>query len=177
MDSVWSFIFKSSEQQKEKTLTVLRQLPIFRELSKRELLNLERILHRRTYDTGEDIFTQGVPGAGMYIILNGEVKITMEPGSKEIALLKEGEFFGELALLDESPRSATARAKTPCTVLGFFQSDLFSLMERNPSLGGKILLMLARILGERLKCSNDQVYALQEKLKALSPEDGVEAEG
>jgi CRP-like cAMP-binding protein len=119
---------------------------------------------------GEDIFIQGVPGAGMYIILEGEVSILVEPENKEIALLKEGEFFGELALLDESPRSATARSKEGCTVLGFFQSDLFSLLERSPKLGAKIILRLARIIGERLKFSNEQIFVLTEKLNTMEIE-------
>ncbi|HEB01791.1 MAG TPA: cyclic nucleotide-binding domain-containing protein [Nitrospirae bacterium] len=165
MDSIWSFIFKSKEQEQEETLTVLRRLPIFKDLSKREVSSIERILHRRNYAPGEEIFTYGVPGAGMYIILSGEVSIIHESGNKEIALLKEGEFFGEMALLDESPRSATARAKSQCVVLGFFQSDLFSLLERSPKLGSKIVLRLARIVGERLKYSNQQVFSLQEKFK------------
>ena len=165
MDSIWSFIFKSKEQKQEETLTVLRRLPIFKDLSRREVASIERILHRRNYAPGEDIFTQGVPGAGMYIILSGEVSIIIEPGNKEIALLNEGEFFGEMALLDESPRSATARAKSQCIVLGFFQSDLFGLLERSPKLGSKIILRLARIVGERLKFSNEQVFTLQEKFK------------
>ncbi len=165
MDSIWSYIFKTKEQQKEETLTVLRRLPIFKDLSRREVASIERILHRRSFAIGEDIFTQGVPGAGLYIILSGKVSIIIEPGDKELALLKEGEFFGEMALLDESPRSATARAKTQCVVLGFFQSDLFSLLERSPKLGSKIILRLARIVGERLKHSNEQVLSLQGKLK------------
>lgn len=170
MDSIWNFIFKSKEQQEEETITVLRRLPIFKDLSRREVSCIERILHRRYYASSEDIFTQGVPGAGMYIILSGEVSIVLEPGYKELALLKEGEFFGEMALLDESPRSATARAKTACTVLGFFQSDLFGLLERSPRLGSKIVLRLARIVGDRLKHSNEQVYLLQEKIRELTGE-------
>ena len=172
MDSIWSFIFKTKEQEEEKILTVLRRLPIFKDLSRREVSSIERILHRRTYAIGEDIFTQGVPGAGMYIILSGDVSIILEPGNKELALLKEGEFFGEMALLDESPRSATARARTQCIVLGFFQSDLFSLLDRSPKLGSKIILRLARIVGDRLKHSNEQVFTLQEKLReSLVSED------
>ncbi len=172
MDSIWSFIFKTKEQQEEETLTVLRRLPIFNDLSRREVASIERILHRRSYAIGEDIFTQGVPGAGMYIILSGEIAIIMEPGNKELALLKAGEFFGEMALLDESPRSATARARTQCVVLGFFQSDLFSLLERSPKLGSKIILRLARIVGDRLKHSNEQVFILQERiLQSLANKD------
>ncbi|MCK4911059.1 MAG: cyclic nucleotide-binding domain-containing protein [Thermodesulfovibrionales bacterium] len=172
MDSIWSYIFKTKEQEEEATLTVLRRLPIFKDLSKREVASIERILHRRSYATGEDIFTQGVPGAGMYIILSGEVSILLEPGNRELTLLKEGEFFGEMALLDESPRSATARAKSPCIVLGFFQSDLFSLLERSPKLGSKIILRLARIVSDRLKHSNEQVLSLEEKLKQSSVHEG-----
>ncbi len=165
MNSIWSYIFKSKEQQQEATLTVLRRLPIFNDLSRREVSSIERILHRRNYAPGENIFTQGVPGAGMYIILSGDVSIILEPSGKQIATLKEGEFFGEMALLDESPRSATAHATSPSTVLGFFQSDLFGLLERSPKLGSKIIIRLARIIGERLKHSNEQTFALQEELK------------
>jgi CRP-like cAMP-binding protein len=74
--------------------------------------------------------------------------------------LGDGEFFGELPLLDGGSRSATAVAKTSCRIFGFFQPDLFSLIERNPRLGVKIVLSLAAIIGMRLRAVNERVQTL-----------------
>ena len=95
----------------------------------------------------------------MFIIRNGSVLIQMGKNGKTLAELHEGEFFGELALLDDSPRSASAKANSESKILAFSQPDLFSLMERNPHLGLKIILALARIIGERLKRMNEQIHA------------------
>ena len=74
---------------------------------------IESILHEREYQTDEVIFRQDEPGMGMYIIASGTVTIISEPSSMQWSELGEGEFFGEIALLDEHPRSASAIAKTP----------------------------------------------------------------
>ncbi|OPX34594.1 hypothetical protein B1H10_03275, partial [candidate division KSB1 bacterium 4484_188] len=76
--------------------------------------------------------------------------------------------FGELALLDDSPRSASAVAKTDCKMLGFFQPDLFGVIERNPRLGIKIVLRLAKIIGERLKAANIENQQMRQQLAAQS---------
>ncbi|NOX37432.1 MAG: cyclic nucleotide-binding domain-containing protein [Calditrichaeota bacterium] len=170
MDSFWGNIFKTKEKKEEGITAVLKKIPIFEELSRRELSSIERILHQRTYRPGEIIFHQGDAGVGMYIIEKGTVEIILEPANQVVAELSDGEFFGELALLDESPRSATARAKTECRMLGFFQSDLFGLIERDPRLGVKIVLRLASIIGDRLKHSNQQMQSLINKIHQLEAE-------
>lgn len=164
VDSFWGNIFNTEEKQKEHVLSVLKSIPVFSDLSGRELVSVERILHRRSYAAKEVIFRQGAAGVGMYIIVKGGVQIVNESSNQIIAELSDGEFFGELALLDEAPRSATAVAAEQSTVLGFFQSDLFGLTERNPRLGVKIVLRLSRIIGKRLVSSNEQVHELQKKL-------------
>jgi len=146
---------------------ILTKIPIFEELSKRELSEIERILHRRDYEDGESIFRQDEPALGMYIIQSGEVAIVLEPSGIQVSELHDGDFFGEVGLLDESPRSATARAKTHCRVFGFFQPDLFGLIERDPRLGVKIVLRVARIIGARLRKTNEQARALSEELQKL----------
>lgn len=167
MDSFWGNIFKNRKKEEESIFTILRKIPIFEELNNRELEAIERILHRRTYRPGELIFCQGDAGVGMYIIVEGTVEIIYEPSNQVLAELGDGEFFGELALLDESPRSATAKAKTACKMLGFFQSDLFGLLERDPRLGVKIVLRLAKIIGDRLKHSNEQIQQLRQQVQQL----------
>jgi len=167
MDSFWGNIFKNHKKEKETIISILKKIPIFEGLSNRDLNFIEPLLHPREYRPEEIIFHQGEPGVGMYIIEEGVVKIVFEPTNRLLAELGPGEFFGELALLDESPRSAAAIAKTDCKVWGMFQSDLFSIIERNPRLGVKITLRLARVIGERLKKSNVQVQELQKQLDDL----------
>ncbi|OZC01603.1 cyclic nucleotide-binding domain-containing protein [Rubricoccus marinus] len=150
---------------------VLQNIPLFEELSSRELDAIRRLLHRREYVAGESIFVQGEPGLGMYIIERGAVSIQSEPSGRELVELTDGDFFGEIALLNEVIRTATARAKTDCTLLSLFQPDLLGLLDRNSRLGVKVLLALARLVGLRLVEVSDEVEELTrecEKLRAAS---------
>lgn len=167
MDSQWGNIFKGAKKDERGARDILKNVPVFKGLTNRELGAIERILHRREYREDEVIFNQGVAAFGMYIIEKGSVSIVYEPTGKLLAELADGEFFGELALLDNSPRSAAAVAKAPTTMLGFFQSDLFDLVERNPKLGVKVMTNLSRVIGERLKISNGQLQAAEGELAEL----------
>ena len=145
---------------------ILLRVPIFENLSKHELTSIDRILHRREYLPDEIIFRQGEPGMGMYVVQQGKVAIVSEPQNQQLYEMQEGDFFGEVALLDEGPRSATAVARTNCTLLGFFQPDLFDLINRNPRLGVKVVLSVARHVGVRLRQADDWVTALTSELEA-----------
>ncbi len=154
-------------QHKSPIADVLTRVPIFANLSKRELLSIDRILHRREYLPDEIIFRQGEPGMGMYVVQHGRVAIITEPQNQQLYEMQEGDFFGEVALLDEGPRSATAIARTSCTLLGFFQPDLFDLINRNPRLGVKVVLSVAKHVGVRLRQADDWVTALTAELEAV----------
>ncbi len=166
-DTMWGNIFRKQEIGKPGILTVLSNIPMFNELSKKELKSIERILHRRTYKKDEVLFNEDDPGVGMYIIEQGRINIIMGSESKMVASLSNGEFFGEMALLSETPRTATAIAAVPTSILGFFQSDLFGLTETNPKMGNKILFKIAQMIAERLRFSNIENQQLREKLNAL----------
>lgn len=157
MNTLWENIFRNRKKKDGDSREILVGIPVFEDLSGRELSEIQRIMHRRQYRPGEVIFQQGTPGLGMYVIVSGEVDILCDPESHTLAELKDGEFFGELALLDDSPRTATARAKTACTLLCLFQPDLLDLVERNPRLGVRILVRLARTIGARLRRTNEQL--------------------
>ncbi|MBI5639458.1 MAG: cyclic nucleotide-binding domain-containing protein [Nitrospirae bacterium] len=161
-NSLWGNIFKTGKKEEDEICDILKKIPVFEDLSRKELLHLERILHQREYSSEEVIFRQGDPGLGMYIIEDGTAAIVTEPAQKVLAELRGGEFFGELALLDDSPRTATAVAKAPSRLLCFFQPDLLDLIQRNPRMGVKILFRLARTIGERLKRSNEHMHALHD---------------
>ena len=167
MNTLWGNIFKDRQKEEDEISGILKKIPIFTGLSAREIAAIERILHRREYLQNEVIFHEGDPGLGMYIIEKGCVDIVHGPDRHMLASLCEGEFFGELALLDESPRTATAVAKMPCKLLCFFHPDLFSLIDRKPGLGVKVLFRLAKTIGDRLKKTNDNLLELKKGIAEI----------
>ena len=174
MDSFWGNIFKREDQQD--TYALLKQIPIFEKMSRRELSAIERIMYRREYRSGEVIFRQGEPGVGMYVVQHGTVSIVFEPTGQVLAELHDGDFFGEIALLNETPRSATAQARTDCTLWGLFQPELLDLLGRDPRLGVKLLLPLAQIAGQRLIGSDRQVEALRRELEQYTAQTELASE-
>lgn len=163
-DTIWSNIFKKEKKKETNIFTVLHRIPIFQDLNKRELKAVDRILHRRTYKEGEVVFSENEPGVGMYIIESGKVHITLGKQKKLLAVLSDGDFFGEMALLLESPRTATAVANSPLKMLGFFQPDFFGLLETQPRTGNKILHRLAQMIAERLRQTSLENTALKLKI-------------
>jgi CRP-like cAMP-binding protein len=165
MASLWNNIFRPRPAAGKHAL--LRRVPMFADLDWRELDEVEKILYHRTYDAGEVIFRQTDPGVGMYVIERGRVAIVHEPTGRPLAELVDGDFFGEIALLNETPRSARATATAPTTLYGLFQPELYDLFERLPRLGVKLLLPLAQILGARLIRADDELQTLHEEAERL----------
>jgi CRP-like cAMP-binding protein len=89
----------------------------------------------------------------MYVVKKGLIRLTktMNEERVKIAELGEGEFFGEMSLLEEYPRSAQATAVVKTEVLGIFRPDLLDLIRRHPKLGSKILMRLSKRLANRLR--------------------------
>jgi CRP-like cAMP-binding protein len=133
-------------------LEELRALPLFADLSVRELKIVQGMLHEREYLAGEVVFDEGEQGYALYIARTGRVLICRQgrPDSA-IAEIGPGGFFGELALLDSAPRAAQARALEPCRLAVFFGSDFLSLLDTETKLSNKILYQFARHLGRRLR--------------------------
>jgi CRP/FNR family cyclic AMP-dependent transcriptional regulator len=159
------FGYHRKAHEGENLLGVLERIPIFQDLSKRELAAVARVLHRREYLPQEAIIRQDEPGLGMYIIQTGKAVVFSEPGNIQLSELADGDFFGEVSLLDETPRSATVVAQSHSIIFGFFQSDLFSLIERDPRFGVKIVIRVAKIMGDRLRNANQQVQVLSADLQ------------
>ena len=167
-NAIWRNVFSGRSVQKGSTEELLSKVPAFAGLSARELKEVGVIVHKREYRAGEPVFNQGDPGLGMYIVQEGEVSITLrgrDGEERELAVLADGDFFGELALLDESARSASAVCKTPCSLIGFFRPDLFEVIEKNSSLGVKIVLKLAEIVAERLRKTDQELSQLKGQIE------------
>ena len=153
MKSLYENFFKNKESS-DPVLQIMGQVPIFENLTPKELKDLTQLTHERSYKANEPVFKKLAPGEGMYVILKGTVEIKDPDSNTTFATLGSGDFFGELALLDQEPRSAMAVATEASELVGFFRTDLLTLMTRDPELGNKILLNLSRVLGERLRRTN-----------------------
>jgi len=176
LDSFWDNIFRTTDEDPVHAL--LRDIPLFDGLSRAELSTVASVLHRREYESSEIVFQQGYPGVGMYIIREGDVEIVYEPTNDILAHLEDGDFFGELALLNETPRSATAVARSDAILYGLFRPDLLGLVEHDSSLGVQVLLRMARVISQRLIHVNEQVQALRERLDDTSSSpNGDHSEG
>src|SRR5687768_9707760 len=111
-DGIWGNIFRF-ERRKESLAEILQNIPLFNDLSPKELRILEKVVHIRTYNPGDTVFVETEPGAGMYVVRSGKVNIVLQHKSDNPILLAEletGDFFGEMALLGDTSRSATAVA-------------------------------------------------------------------
>lgn len=131
----------------------LKTLPLFAGLTPRELKIVDALMHQRRFLAGEIVFDEGEEGQALYILLSGTVTVTRSiDGVREtVAELSSGSFFGDLALLDNTPRSGQIRAKEACEMAVFFRADFLALMEIDARIGYKISLQLARNLAQRLR--------------------------
>ena len=130
----------------------LRKLSLFVDLNSREMKIVNGFMHQRRYLKDEVVFDAGEEGQAIYFILEGKVLVCPQGQSeKPIAVLEQGNFFGELALLDGDPRGAQVRAAENSTLAVFFRGDFLGLMQSHALIASKIALQLARHLGLRLR--------------------------
>jgi CRP/FNR family cyclic AMP-dependent transcriptional regulator len=169
----WTNFFSSSAKEAGLEDHIL-SVPIFKDLSPNEILQLVKIIHNRNYLAGECIFFEGDPGMGIYIIRSGEVMIKrkLESGENQLlASFNTGDFFGELALVDSGKRSASALAKTDVNLSVIFKPELDEFIERFPKKGIKILQGITEIVVTRLRKVNEENILLQYMLKVKSEKE------
>lgn len=166
--SFWANLFKTPAEKSDLE-ELLQSMPPFENLSGKYIKLLMQIIHNRAYETNEYIFYQGDPGIGLYMLREGSVKIIQSIDENEIvelANLSRGDFFGELALLDDEVRSGSAIATEPSSVAVIFKPDLDEFIERYPKAGIKILRGISNIISTRLRRLNDEYFSLYiDKLK------------
>ena len=158
VDAIWSNVFRT--KRKDSLGEILQFIPLFRELTPKELRILERVVHLRSYRAGEPVFLETEPGAGMYVIRSGQVDIVVNYQTENPLILTEmeaGDFFGEMALLGDTVRSASAIARGRAELIGFFHPDLMEIINTHPEMGAKISMGLARTLAERLRFTTIQL--------------------
>jgi len=138
----------------------LSKVPIFEKLSSEDVESLRQLWQPRALKAGEVLFRKGELGNSMVIIEEGRIEITVpidnQKKEMQISVLHEGEFVGELALLDELPRTATAKALGPCRVQEMVREDFLEFVHQRPS----VALSMLSEMSQRLRATNELVQSL-----------------
>ena len=137
----------------------LRAIPLFRDLGEKDLADIAVLLIDRKFPKEAVIYEDGSIGDYMYIIQEGQVKVTKmsEDGREKILeILGPGDFHGEMALLDRAPRSASVKTTTPCVLLALSRQDFLGLLKQNH----EVTLELIRVLARRLRETDEQIKGL-----------------
>ena len=139
---------------------ILGTVPFFRELTPGELDRIIGLGRLVSYPKDAVLFKEGDPGEALYIVVDGSVRIgKVVPGAKEeaMAFMERGGCFGEMALFDEFPRSATAIAHQECQVLFLEKRSFLDLLHADSAIAAKILWACCRTLSMRLRETTDRI--------------------
>jgi CRP-like cAMP-binding protein len=140
--------------------TVLRRCALFESLSAEQVEKVAEIATERHVAEGQPIFREGSTGDEMYVVVAGTVRISKEiPGAGEeaLTLLGPGSYFGEMAAIDDAPRSADAVAHTACGLLAIRREDLDRLMFLDKDLAYAVLWAFVRTLSSRLRETTEKL--------------------
>ena len=147
---------------KDILVDILKHLALFSELNFGAVKELAYLFSDRVFQGGETIFEENEPGDSLLVILSGEVRITQRAdvsGEETLTVLKKGDFFGEMALLEDLPRSATAIAHSDTFIMEISRERFMRFVEKDPANGVKILITLARSLSARLREADNKIKA------------------
>jgi len=158
-------------------IETLRGMPLFKYLAYKELVRVMNSIKVVEKSAQEPVIAEGDAGEDLYIILSGQVKV--HKGENEIVRLKSGDHFGEMALIDKAPRSASVSAIDDTKLLMMNRSEFFQIIRNEPPLATKLLWSFLQVLTNRLRSTNQelsdardtQVEDLTEELFELSSSD------
>ena len=150
----------------EKLICFLSTIDVFANLEDHEMEHLHRISQEVSLPSDTIVFRQGDNGNKMYLVVQGIIEIWKAEGhdmkGTRLARLKQGEIFGEMALFDKEPRSATAIASIAreSKIWVWNESDLIHLIHEHPGIGTKLMLNFLKKISNRLRVANDSIHTL-----------------
>ena len=139
---------------------LLKKIHLFENLTEQELEKIQKICVRETHAKDTMMFFEGDPGNRCYVLTKGEVRISKfipNIGEEALTVLKAGDYFGEMALIDSFPRSAHAIANTDIEVLAINKTDLDKILIMDRELGYKLLWTFTKTLSKRLRETNEKM--------------------
>jgi len=159
MSSWLKTLFKDTRFRED--LTFFRGVSLFHNLRSRDLGRVMQVLQKRRYHAGEILFSEGQEGKAVFIIHSGKVKLTRmtRSGERSLGELKPGHIFGEMALLENKPRTAGAIMLEEGDIYLLYTATLESLVQTYPSIGATLMRNLAIMLSGLLRKSNIELDA------------------
>lgn len=149
----------------------LREVPLFQDLTEQEIRTIIQGSRVRRYAADDPVlFKEGDPGDGVYIVLRGEIEIfKVDRAGAEylLTVLPAGDFLGEMALIDDKPRSAHARAKGDALVLFITREDYHTLIASQPAALSKLFLRMLSAVSERLRLLSEHYVLTKGCLERL----------
>jgi CRP/FNR family transcriptional regulator, cyclic AMP receptor protein len=130
-----------SAMARDAKIDQLSNVRLFSAFTKKELGLIARAADEVAVPSGKELVKQGAPGHEFFLILRGECSVRRD--GRHVATLKDGDYFGELALLDRAPRNATVVAETPATLLVLGQREFTGVLDEVPVLAHKMLTIMA----------------------------------
>lgn len=158
---------------------------LFSDLDPKALQRLAEVSVTRQLERGQVLFRQGDPGESLYVVVEGLLKVGLTSGDGQemlIATLRPPEVFGEISLLDEGPRSASAVAAEPTTVLALGRADLLDLLHRYPAPVNELLKSMGTVIRRLTEQASDLVFLdlsgrVAKLLLQLAEREGKEKDG
>jgi CRP/FNR family transcriptional regulator, cyclic AMP receptor protein len=154
----WRWLEQVTDHEQLLRLKLLGTVPLFAGLSRRQLGKLLVKFFEKEYLPGEIIFMEGEPGKALFIIIAGKVSIcrALNEGEELLATLTAGGYFGELALIDDQPRFASARVAEASRLLILYRSDFEDLIEGQKTLAIHVMGNLLKTLAGYVRRSQSQ---------------------
>jgi CRP-like cAMP-binding protein len=139
--------------QHDELVTLLRQIELFQGVGLPELRLISQQMTEQSYDAGAVVFHEGDMGDCLFVILTGTIHVYVEREGKTVTygLMRAGECFGEMALIEDAPRSATVRAEAPAHCLTLSKQGFLNLIQHHP----QIALSIMKSLCQRLRRTNE----------------------
>jgi CRP/FNR family cyclic AMP-dependent transcriptional regulator len=140
----------------------LKKIPLFADLTENEIYQVMKLSFEKKYPKDSTLFVEGMSGEVLYIIKDGSVDIIKKTDKGEVVLstLKTGEFLGELSLIDDSKRSATARVAEESTLVVITRKCFQDMLKGDPLITSKLLLHILRVTASRLRATDKRLELL-----------------
>ena len=149
---LWQNLFRPRGDRITEVTKLWMETPLFENISERKCRELVDNMHPREYQKGEKVFNSGDIGTSVVLIAKGGIEITA--GDKLLAELRQGDFFGEVALVIDEPRTADAITSEDSELIFFLRSDLEEWIQRSPRDGAQFMLNISKVLAARLRHTN-----------------------
>jgi CRP-like cAMP-binding protein len=149
----------ATTDETERKIEVFREMPLFHYLTYRELMQVLSLTSMRHYKSGQTIIREGVSGDELFIVFSGRVAV--RKGDTTLSVVEGGGHFGEMALVDQDPRSASVSATENTRLLVLPRKRLYALLRKEPTVGVKLLWNIVHVLSGRLRVANTELSHLK----------------